>query len=169
MPADAALAREHAVHAEHLAAAGVDLILCETLNCVREAVAAVRAAAATGLPIFASFVCASDARLLSGEPLGRAIDAVAPLAPDAVLVNCLPLPQVDACLGVLRASGLPFGVYANLGAPAEPGGTGWQAEAPPEAFADAAAGWIAAGARLVGGCCGTRPAHIHAIAMRLRR
>jgi S-methylmethionine-dependent homocysteine/selenocysteine methylase len=166
-PEDAALVREHADHAENLAAAGVDLILCETHNSVREAHAAVRAARATGLPVLVSFVCGGGARLLSGEPLAAGVEAVAAEGPAAILVNCLPLADVAPCIPALAASGLPFGVYANLGAPAEPGGTGWKAEATPADFAEAAATWVAAGARLAGGCCGTRPEHLRALARRL--
>ena len=60
VPPQADCEREHAELAGHLAAAGVDLILVETMNTIREAVAAVRAARATGLPVLASFVCRSD-------------------------------------------------------------------------------------------------------------
>jgi S-methylmethionine-dependent homocysteine/selenocysteine methylase len=56
VPDDAALAREHGAQARFLAEAGVDLILAETHNTIREAVAAVRAAKATGVPVFVSLV-----------------------------------------------------------------------------------------------------------------
>jgi S-methylmethionine-dependent homocysteine/selenocysteine methylase len=169
VPCEAVLEVEHAAHARNLAAAGADLILCETHNCVREARVAVRAARETGLPVLASFVCGSQARLLSGEPLVRGVEAVARAGAAAVLVNCLPIADVTPCLPVLATGGLPFGVYANLGAPATPEGTGWQADAPPAVFAQAGTAWADAGARLVGGCCGTQPAHIRALADRLAR
>jgi S-methylmethionine-dependent homocysteine/selenocysteine methylase len=83
-----------------------------------------------------------------------------------VLVNCLPMRDVPACLAVLAAGPLPFGAYANLGAP-EP--EGWRRDdRPPEAFAGAARGWLRAGATVIGGCCGTQPAHIAALAQLLR-
>ena len=50
---------------------GVDLILVETMNTIREAVAATRAARATGLPVLTSFVCRSDGRLFSGERVSK--------------------------------------------------------------------------------------------------
>jgi S-methylmethionine-dependent homocysteine/selenocysteine methylase len=168
VPDDDALARDHAEHAEHLALAGADLILCETLNSVREARAAARAAHDTGQPLLVSFVCGAGARLLSGENLAAGLDAVEPYSPSAVLVNCLPLRDVDACLRILAQVGRPFGVYANLGAPSEPGGTRWSADAQPGPFADAGVDWVARGARLAGGCCGTQPRHIAALAERLR-
>jgi homocysteine S-methyltransferase len=85
---------------------------------------------------------------------------------DAVLVNCLPPGHVAACLPALADSGLPFGVYANLGAPNDETGFTRSNDCTPAEFAVQAAGWAARGARLVGGCCGTTPEHIRAIARR---
>jgi len=163
VPDDAALAREHAEHAEHLAAAGADAILVETMNCVREAAAAAQAAAATGLPVIVSFVCNEPARLLSGEPLDAGLEAVASAAPLAVAVNCLPPALAEACLATLAASGLPFGVYPNLGAPDPERGFAPSADCAPPELAARARHWLAAGAAFVGGCCGTRPAHVQAL------
>jgi S-methylmethionine-dependent homocysteine/selenocysteine methylase len=168
VPAAAALAREHAEHCAGLAAAGVDAILCETMNTIAEAQAAARAARATGLPVLVSFVCWEGATLLSGEALADAVRAVMPLRPAALLVNCLPPSNVAPCLEVLARAGVAFGVYANLGAPDDASGFRRREDVTPEDFAGAAAGWIAAGAHLVGGCCGTTPAHVRAIAERLR-
>jgi S-methylmethionine-dependent homocysteine/selenocysteine methylase len=166
VPDDAALAREHAEHCANLAAAGADAILCETHNTLREARAAARAASATGLPVLVSFVCWEGATLLSGERLDDAVQAVLPLRPAALLVNCLPPPNVTACLPVLAGSRLPFGAYANLGAPDDSTGFRRSEAVTPSGFAEAAAEWVRAGARLIGGCCGTTPAHIAAIRKR---
>ena len=168
VPDDSALAIEHREHCENLAAAGVDAILCETHNSLREARAAASAASATGLPVLVSFVCWEGATLLSGERLADAIGAVRSLGPAALLVNCLPPSNAIACLEVLASAGIPFGVYANLGAPDDTTGFQRSESIPPQRFAEAAAEWVAAGARLVGGCCGTTPAHIAAIRQSLR-
>ncbi len=168
VPDAASLAREHAEHARNLAAAGVDAILAETMNSAREALAAARAARGVGLPVLVSFVCGPGAALLSGEPLALALARLAPEEPAALLVNCLPPSAVEPCLGPLSASGLPFGVYPNLGAPAPGASGGRSEELSPEELARRAESWVRAGARLVGGCCGTQPAHIRAIASRLR-
>lgn len=158
-----ALAREHAAHARHLRAAGVDAVLVETINTLREGVAAVRAARDAGLTTLVSFLCGADARLLSDEPLDEALAAVAPFEPTAVGVNCLAPHLVAPCLGPLLASGRPVLVYANvLGAGARP------EHASPAGYAAEALRWVAAGVRGVGGCCGTTPAHIRALARRLR-
>jgi len=167
VPDDAALDREHAEHAAHLAAAGVDAVLVETMNSIREARAALRAARAAGLPALLGFVCWDGPRLLSGEALSEALAAVHELEPALVAVNCLPPSNVAACLPVLAASGLPFGVYPNLGPPQ--GTEGRRAEqASPDELAGRADAWLAAGARLVGGCCGTTPAHVARLAQAMR-
>ena len=167
VPDAAALEREHAEHARNLAAAGVDGVLVETMNSVREALAALRAARAAGLCAVASFACGGAARLLSGEPLADALAAVLALGPAAVGVNCLPPSAVAPCLPVLAATGVPFGVYANLGAPGASPDEPRSEACSPRAYAAHAQRWVDAGARFVGGCCGTTPAHIAAVAAQL--
>lgn len=173
VPAQAELESEHSEHAQHLAAAGVDGILIETMNCLREALAALRAARAVGLPALVSFVCWRDARLLSGEPLADALAALRPEHPTAVLANCLPVSNVAACTAELAGCGMPFGVYPNLGGPLDQPSDAAVArhreDYAPEAFALHARDWLAAGASIVGGCCGTTPAHVASLAQLLRR
>ena len=85
-----------------------------------------------------------------------------------MLVNCLPPSHVHACLPALARSGLPFGAYANLGEPNDETGFTRSEDCTPDAFARHAASWALAGAQLVGGCCGTTPDHLRAVAQRLR-
>jgi S-methylmethionine-dependent homocysteine/selenocysteine methylase len=113
-----------------------------------------------------SFVCWDGARLLSGETLRAALREIAPEQPDAVLVNCLPASNAPACIAALRDAGRPFGLYPNLGAPTADGGRS-EAIAPTD-FAEQVARWRDAGASLLGGCCGTTPAHTLATVQRLR-
>lgn len=163
-PADA-LEREHAEQAERLARAGAELILVETMGTTREAVAAVRGAKRTGLLVFASFICRSAEEILSGEPLADAVRGVATYGADAVLVNCTPVEMVPGCLDVIaRSTSLPIGCYPNAGAPEMASGT-WRFDPAmtPVRFAEAAGEWVRQGARIVGGCCGTGPEHIHAL------
>jgi len=163
VPDERTLRREHAVHAENLVAAGAEVVFVETHNTVREALAATNAVHDAGADAVVSFVCDDDARLLSGEPLSGALEAVASLSPLAVGVNCLPPHAAAACLPALAGSGLAFVVYANLGAPLPDGGFRRSDERTPGAFAEEAARWLDAGARAVGGCCGTTPAHVAAL------
>jgi S-methylmethionine-dependent homocysteine/selenocysteine methylase len=158
VPDAATLAREHAWHARHLVRAGVDAILVETINTLREGVAAARAGREAGAEVLVSFVCDGAARLLSGEPLAEAIDAVSAFAPRMVGVNCLEPSAAAACVPVLKSAGAPFLVYTNAEA---------RGDSEPEAFAAHAMRWLEAGAACVGGCCGTGPAHLRALGARL--
>jgi homocysteine S-methyltransferase len=165
VPPAAELQREHREMARHLADAGVDGILVETQNTIREAVAAARAAAETGLPVLVSFVCGRDGRLLSGERLSAAAATVLPLEPVMLLVNCLPVdaaPQVLSEL-VAAAGSRPVGVYANIGYADERGQWVNTDNIDPHVYARHAADWLRQGVRLVGGCCGTTPRHISAL------
>jgi len=164
----ASLAREHAAHARNLALAGVDAILVETMNTQREAAAALRAARDANVPALASFVCWDGARLLSREPLADALRLAADEGACAVLVNCLPPSNAAACLDALAAQPLPFGIYPNLGEPEDELGFRRSEDLSPDVFGELAAGWAARGARVLGGCCGTTPAHLAALVARLR-
>jgi S-methylmethionine-dependent homocysteine/selenocysteine methylase len=163
VPDDSTLEREHAQHCEALAAGGAELILVETQGTLREARAATAAAAGTGLPVVVSFIGGErDDAILSGEPLEAAIEAIAPFAPTAIAINCIPMSRVERWWRVLEASGFAFGVYPNLGAPGATPQHPYTEECTPTAFAEAVLHWVAAGASLVGGCCGTRPDHLRA-------
>lgn len=162
---------EHGVHVGSLVAAGVTLAWVETMPTVREAVSALEAARAGALPAVVSFVVAPGARLLSGEPLAEAVAAVEPLSPLAILVNCCAPPVATEALAVLRATtARPVGVYANgRGQPAPDGAWSLRGGTRDRAYARAARGWHASGARLLGGCCGTTPRTIRRLARGLAR
>ncbi|MBI4491388.1 MAG: homocysteine S-methyltransferase family protein [Chloroflexi bacterium] len=162
---------EHQEYAQVLAEAGVDLLLLESMNTIAEARAAAEAACASGLPVWTSFVVGADGNVLSGEPLAEAAQAVREAGVQAVLVNCAPPEDVARALEVLaRSAPSPFGAYAHIGKFDPPS---WKFEFfpqfsqtetwPPERYAEAARGWQALGARLIGGCCGTGPAHTRAL------
>ncbi|MEV6814955.1 homocysteine S-methyltransferase family protein [Micromonospora sp. NPDC051296] len=172
VPDDAVLRTEHAWLADQLAGAGVDLVLVETMNTVREAVAAVRAVRAHGLPAWASFVCTAGARLLSGEDVAAAAAAVRGAGASAVLVNCTDPAGTEQALRRLRQvdAGLA-GAYPNLEDRGElPPATPVDRHLPPTMSPDAFAGlWDGArwrGLGIVGGCCGSTPAHIAALRAR---
>lgn len=163
VPAKASLESEHREHANQLAESEVDLILVETMNRIDEAIAATSAARGTGIPFWVSFVCNAKGELLSGEPLADAIAAIRGSQPDVVLVNCLPPSAVANCLDALAGCGFPFGVYANLGAPYPNSPDRRVEDHDPLAYVERARDWLAAGARVIGGCCGTTPEHIRAL------
>ena len=155
---------EHREMARALAAAGVDLILCETFPHVGEALVAVEEAAATGLPVWLALTGGPDGSLLSPRALAEGARAAVDRGASAVLVNCtaarLTLPYVER----LAAAGAPFGAYANAGRPEDR--IGWDARdaVAVERYVTLARAWIEAGATLVGSCCGTGPEHIAGLA-----
>jgi S-methylmethionine-dependent homocysteine/selenocysteine methylase len=148
--------------------AGCDLLLIETVNSVREAVAAARAARAVDLPYWIAFVPDRAGRLFSGETLAEATAALAPLSPDALLVNCAPPSDIAVGLRELAASaaGVPIGAYPHIGR-FDPPEWLFTDEYPPPRYVDLARAWIDQGALIVGGCCGTTPDHIAALTREL--
>jgi S-methylmethionine-dependent homocysteine/selenocysteine methylase len=152
-----------------LRAAGVDIALCETFSHPGEALAAVRAAVGAGIPVWLALTGGPRADLLAPAAMARcAADAVRAGA-EAVLVNCVPASRIAPFLEALRGAdlGVPLGVYANAGDRAE--GIGWGAPGGPARYAALAERWVAGGATLIGGCCGTGPAHVAAVAARTGR
>jgi S-methylmethionine-dependent homocysteine/selenocysteine methylase len=165
VPDEGTLWQEHGRQAALLAAAGADLILAETHNTVRELSAAVRAGKETGLPVVASMVTDGHGRLLSGEPIEEAARALEGLRPDVLSINCVAARRLLADLRVLAeaAPGAPLAAYGNLGPPSGPEKTLFTDEIEPEAYATLSRDWLAIGARIVGGCCGTTSAHTAAM------
>ena len=164
-PDGEALEREHAMQAESLAAAGVDGIFVETQNTVREMAAATRWAKATGLPVIASMITDGQGRLLSGETIEEAVRSLASLKLEALSINCVPARRLGGDLAVLAhaAPGMPLAAYGNLGPPTGEDRTVFIEDVSPEEYAILARGWLADGARIVGGCCGTTTAHTAAL------
>ncbi len=170
VPSDDELEHEHAELLDWLAAAGPDLLWLETMNTAREARIAAAAAAIRNLPLAASFVVAEDGRLLGGDTLEEAVQAVEPLQPLALGLNCIPPRGATALLPRLRhATGRPLAVYAHVNNVRPIRGWSYAQSVGPEEYAAYAAQWISAGASIVGGCCGTQPAHIRAIRARIAR
>ncbi len=149
----------------------VDLLLAESMNTIAEARAVAEAAGTVGLPIWISFVIGPEGELLSREPLAQAIAEVEKLGAQAVLVNCAPPAEIGRALAkVQAATRLPFGGFAHIGRFSPPS---WKFEFfpqfaeteswPPERYAGEALRWREQGASIIGGCCGTTPAHIAAL------
>jgi homocysteine S-methyltransferase len=174
VPPDSELAEEHSWLISRLAAEKVELILAETLNTVREAVVVTESCARAGVPVWVSFVCREDGLLLSGEPLGAAVRTVAAAGAEAVLVNCVAMRDLDAALSELAThSPVPIGAYPNLEDRSDvedwtPVDRYVPVACDPGEFADSMAERVQRyGLKVVGGCCGTTPAHVSALRARL--
>jgi len=164
-PPPAQATREHLEHARALAEAGCDLLLVETVAAADEGLAAVAAAAATGLPVWVAAMATPRGTLLDGSDLGDFFRRAVAAGAGATLINCTPPDGVDLALPAAAVSGVPFGAYAHLGEvdPAVPWGRA--PDLGPEDYARRAARWVERGATIVGGCCGTGPQHIRALAL----
>lgn len=161
VPEENALYAAHAEHARRLADAGVDFLLLETMGTVREARAACRAAAGTGKEVVVSFLCAINGRLYNGEPVEKAVEAIAPYNPTALSLNCISPRHVAPALCALQAAtSLPVAVYANVGRAGEERKETFIRDVTPDEYLAFAEGWRQQGVRIVGGCCGTTPAYI---------
>ncbi len=148
----------------------VDIYLGETLSTGFEARAFLQAAHGRDKTIWLALTLddhgATDLR--GGESLAAVIESLGASAPAALLINCCTPDSIASALPILRASGLPYGAYANgfVEIPddwEEEGGVvqlSSRADLPPETYAGHVAGWIEAGASIVGGCCEIGPAHI---------
>lgn len=176
VPPEDELRLEHRWLATELVRAGVDVVLIETMNTLREARIALHEVLAAGGRAWVSFVCTEGARLLSGEPVATAARAVEAEGAEVVLVNCTALAETEDCLRKLREHCRgPFGAYPNLedrsGISRGVGPDGsLPAVASPAEFADTLQRWRQdLGASVLGGCCGTSPEHLAALTGRLRR
>ncbi len=159
----------------------VDLLLCETMSSAAEALAAASAATQTGKPVWVSFTLHEDqsGRLRSGESVTDALAALNHLPISGFLANCCAPESITAALPELVASGARHvGGYANTFTPvpttwtldgSEPtdGLISLRDDLDPASYAAFASEWLALGATVIGGCCGTRPAHIQALATAL--
>lgn len=151
---------EHSERVHHLVACDVDLLLLETFNTIREAVVAAKLATISGTSVIVSFVPDREGRILSGETLTEAAHQLLPLGVVALGVNCGPTPNLSAPLAELRAAcgpDFPLIAYGNIGYPDEQVGWVNTDSEDPHVYRQYAAHWPV---HIVGGCCGTTPAHI---------
>lgn len=153
----------HRLVAEALAESSCDILLCETFANVEEALTAVRQAVFTGLPVWLSLTPGPFCDLMEPAALRNAADAGLQQGAERVLVNCVAASRAEPYVEALSELGAPFGVYANAGHQEE--GLGWGADEQEaaERYAALARNWAEAGATVIGGCCGTGPAHVRAL------
>lgn len=158
----------HGPRLELLAAAGPDLLAVETIPDADEAAVLVPLLDEIGLPCWLSY-SVRGATTSAGQPLA---DAYAVLAGSRSLVaagvNCSEQGDVlDAVRTAVAVTGLPGVAYPNRGGTWDATRKQWVYGAPLDlGLLDS---WVSVGAELVGGCCGTGPADIAALAERVSR
>lgn len=151
-------------------AAGADLIIIETMSDIYELKAAVLAAKEnSALPLMATAVFGENGKMLTGSsPAGMAA-LLEGMGVDALGINCgLGPKQMKAVMKeLMESASIPVIVNPNAGLPrSENGKTVFDVS--PEEFAADMEDMVNMGALLVGGCCGTTPAHIAALTERCK-
>ncbi|HEX9527864.1 MAG TPA: homocysteine S-methyltransferase family protein [Streptosporangiaceae bacterium] len=152
-------------------ASWVDLIMLETFGDTESLEQAVTVALAEcDLPVVAQLTFGDDGRTLRGEEPRGAAAALAALQVAAIGANCTVGPAVlqDVVAELAAGCALPISVQPNAGVPRRLGRQLRYARNT-EYFAEASRQFVASGATLVGGCCGTTPAHIRAVARSVRQ
>lgn len=156
----------YGLQAAALVAGGADAVVLETFTALDEVAAAAEGVlAAVDVPVIVSLTYGANGRTMMGVSPEQAVAVLAPLGIAAIGLNCGDTlavgPQV---LRAYRAAAptLPLLAKLNAGLPVmTASGPDWPVA--PDEFAAAALSWVAAGAVLVGGCCGTTPAHLAAV------
>lgn len=168
LPPDVAAAA-WAQQAAVLRAAGVDVLWLETLLRLDDALSALRAVSDGG-PVCVTVTFSADTTTADGHTPADVARALHAHGAAALGVNCAAPPLVEHVLAQMRAA-VPHAVLigrANAGLPVRTD-DGWRWPVGPRRFAAHADRLRALGVRLVGGCCGTTPATIAAIAKSTRR
>ncbi len=160
------------VQAEALVEGGVDVLWIETMSDLEEVRAAAAACrqAAPGIPLVVTMTFDTHGRTMMGVTPEQAAAAISELGAAALGANCGNGPQeIEQVIRKLHAA-LPGAILvakSNAGLPRMEGGRAVY-DATPEVMADYARRVHADGARIVGACCGSTPAHIAAIAGALK-
>ena len=149
--------------------AGVDLIALEMIVETTHAARAMQAALETGLPVWLGVGCkkTEDGRIVSFDhtdlEFTTVLDAVIPLGPTVVNIMHSEIRAIPEAIDLVRQrwSG-PIGVYPESGYFTKPNWNFVDVISPADLITEAL-GWVRAGVRLLGGCCGTNPKHIKAL------
>jgi homocysteine S-methyltransferase len=154
-----------------LLAADPDCVACETIPRVDEAAVLARVLDRLGAPdSWMSFSCRDGRTTVHGEPIEEAVAAAA-LSPRvvAVGVNCTAPEHVQELLArAATATDLPLVAYPNSGRTWDAATRAFGGDGAAALPAGAVRSWVAAGARLVGGCCGLGPDAVRGVARAVR-
>ena len=155
--------------AEALLAGGVDLFILETFRDVTELLAAIAAVRSLcDLPVVAQMTIEEDGNSLDGTPPEQFAPALEPYA-DVVGVNCSigPAPMLETIERMSAITHARLSAQPNAGRPRDIEGRNIYLSSP-EYIASYARRFMSHGVRLVGGCCGTTPEHIHQIKLAVK-
>ena len=144
---------------------GAELVVIETMNDSYETKAALLAAKENcDLPVIVTNAYGEDGKLMTGASPEAMVALLEGMGVDAVGANCSlgPAQLVGVAEKLLRAASVPVVLKPNAGLPVlRDGKTVF--DVPPTEFAEILSGLVSKGLRVMGGCCGTTPAHIIAL------
>jgi homocysteine S-methyltransferase len=163
---DQALTAFHRPRLEVLAESGADLLACETIPCLREALVLARLLQEfPAITAWISFSCRDGAHDCEGEEISRCVAALHEEAQIAAVgVNCTRPEYVGDLLRRMRGqTDRPLIAYPNSGECYDASTKRWTGAGMGKPFGEQAREWYQAGARLIGGCCRTTPDDIRAI------
>ncbi len=148
---------------------GVDLFLLETFADLGELETALAVAVGLGLPVIAQFALLEGGRTRDGFPAEQAARRLTDAGAAMIGVNCGAGPRelLQVLKRLASATQLPLSAFPNSGFPEYVDGRSIYLSTP-DYFMSRAREMVAAGAHLIGGCCGTGPEHIRALAAALR-
>ncbi len=156
----------HRPRLEVLAQCGADVLACETIPSLREALVLARMLAEfPSASAWISFTCADGAHTCEGQRIAECVSRLNDF-PQVVSVgvNCTRPEYISSLLRSMRdQTDKPLLVYPNSGEHYDARTKQWTGFADGNPFAQQARGWYEDGARLIGGCCRTRPSDIRAI------
>ena len=156
---------------EVLVEAGVDLLILETFGYMEEIHQAMLAArdVSASIPLVAQVTIDEDGNCLDGSDPQTFVPKLMEWGADVIGCNCSvgPVAMLDAMERVRAATSLPLAAQPNAGIPRSVDGRNIYL-CSPEYMASYARKFVAAGVRLVGGCCGTTPEHIRMMKSALR-
>ena len=153
-----------------LAEGGVDLFILETFRDLSELLTAIRAVRSVSkLPIVAQMTTEEGGNSHDGTPPETFAPEIERAGADVIGVNCSvgPAAMLETIEAMSRLTRVPLAAQPNAGRPRDVDGRNLYL-CSPEYMASYARRFVAAGARLVGGCCGTTPDHIRQIATAVR-
>ena len=159
--------------AQALTEAGADALVIETMAEMTEAIIAIKAARQTGLPVIGCMTFDSGKakdRTMMGDRVSSVVKRFEDAGVDVIGSNCGQGIEgfVNICRQMREATALPLWIKANAGLPRFIDGE-TVFTSTPEEFASTVPVLIEAGANFIGGCCGTSPAFIEAVARVLKR
>ena len=159
-----------------LLAGGVDLLVVETVYDLLQAKAAINASkramvgAGRRVPLQVQVTIELTGRMLPGTEIGAALSALDPMRPDVIGLNCAtgPAEMGEAVRYLSQHARMPIATQPNAGLPSVVDGK-MHYDLTPEQLADHLERFVTeSGVSVIGGCCGTTPAHLAAVVQRCR-